>query len=130
MTANKPEYALSLQPPWGILVCINVKNCENREWRSNYKGRVYIHQSNCWGRDAMNTIMHIDYSAWLYLLNHQPEAHWYGIIGETTFGECTDFIKSPWFFGKYAYPCFDGILYEKPILCPGHLGFFKPEITG
>jgi len=35
---------------------------------------------------------------------------------------------SPWFFGPYGYAVEDGVLYDKPILCRGKLGFFKPDI--
>lgn len=122
--------AISLQPPWGILICLNMKDCENRSWRSNFAGEVLIHQSKRWDIGAMDTIRKVDPNAWQYLLNHYEQAHAYGIIGKATFGQCRDFLPSKWFFGKYAYPCSNGTLFEKPIMCKGALNFFDvaPEI--
>ncbi len=127
--SEKPIYALSLQPPWGLLICKNLKDCENRDWYSKFTGEVYIHQSKTWDKDAMDTIMRIDYDVWKWLLERQEQAHWYGIIGKATFGKCQNYIKSKWFFGKFAYLCSDGVLFDKPISCKGKLGFFKPEIS-
>jgi len=122
--------AISLQPPWGLIVCANLKDCENRDWRSNFTGEVYIHQSKKWDRDAMDTIMRVDRNVYIWLMNRMEMAQWYGIIGKTTFGKCTDYIQSRWFFGKFAYPCSNGFLFDKPIPYRGQLGFFEVNLNG
>lgn len=37
--------ALSVKQPWAYLICTGIKDIENRTWRTNYRGRVYIHAS-------------------------------------------------------------------------------------
>lgn len=119
---------ISLQPPWGWLVCGNLKDCENREWRSNFTGEVLIHQSKTWDRDAYDAIRMIDYDAYKWLVAHYQESGIGAIIGKSTFGKCTDFIKSKWFFGKFAYPCSNGILFDEPIPYRGQLSFFEVNL--
>lgn len=37
--------ALSIKQPWASLIAHGVKNIENRTWRTNFRGRIYIHAS-------------------------------------------------------------------------------------
>ena len=37
--------ALSIKQPWASLIANNIKNIENRTWKTNYRGRIYIHSS-------------------------------------------------------------------------------------
>lgn len=39
------EKALTVKQPWAYLICSGVKDIENRTWRTNYRGRIYIHAS-------------------------------------------------------------------------------------
>lgn len=36
---------LSIQQPWAALIITGIKDCENREWSTGYKGDFYIHAS-------------------------------------------------------------------------------------
>jgi hypothetical protein len=124
-----PTVAISLSPPWGLLICANLKDCENRDWYSKFTGEVYIHQAKKWDRGAEETIKRVDRSAWDYILAHMREAMWYGVIGKCTFGKFQDYLPSKWFFGKYAWPCFNGVLFPAPVLEKGHLSFFPVNIV-
>ncbi|HMR18065.1 MAG TPA: HigA family addiction module antitoxin [Sphingobacterium sp.] len=37
--------ALSIKQPWASLIAHGIKDIENRTWRTNYRGRIYIHVS-------------------------------------------------------------------------------------
>ena len=37
--------AISIKYPWSILICSGCKDIENRTWNTNYRGRVFIHES-------------------------------------------------------------------------------------
>lgn len=37
--------ALSIKQPYAYLICKGIKDIENRTWRTNFRGRVYIHAS-------------------------------------------------------------------------------------
>jgi len=34
---------LSVKQPWAYLLCAGIKDIENRTWKTNYRGRVFIH---------------------------------------------------------------------------------------
>lgn len=36
---------LSIKQPWASLIAHGVKNIENRTWKTNFRGRIYIHAS-------------------------------------------------------------------------------------
>lgn len=121
---------LSLQPPWGLLICANLKDCENRRWRSSFSSEVLIHQSKRWDAGALKAIRRTDPLTWQYVLDHMAQAHWYGIIGKATFGEIVTHLDSKWFFGPFAYPSSKGVLFDHVIPCRGQLGFFdaSPDV--
>ena len=35
--------AISIKQPWASLIAHNIKNIENRTWKTNFRGTVYIH---------------------------------------------------------------------------------------
>ena len=38
---------LSIRQPWAELILTGDKWCENRSWKTGYRGRLYIHASRC-----------------------------------------------------------------------------------
>jgi len=40
--------ALSIKQPWASLIAHGVKDIENRTWKTNFRGRIYIHASAKW----------------------------------------------------------------------------------
>lgn len=38
--------ALTIKQPWASLICYGIKDIENRTWKTNFRGRVYIHSSS------------------------------------------------------------------------------------
>lgn len=35
--------AISIKQPWAWLICNGIKDIENRNWRTSFRGKVYIH---------------------------------------------------------------------------------------
>lgn len=42
---NQPTKAISIKQPWASLIAYNIKNIENRTWKTSFRGTVYIHAS-------------------------------------------------------------------------------------
>ncbi|WP_051230322.1 ASCH domain-containing protein [Epilithonimonas caeni] len=40
--------ALSIKQPWASLIAHGIKDIENRTWKTNFRGRVFIHASAKW----------------------------------------------------------------------------------
>lgn len=43
---NKVQKALSIKQPWASLIAEGIKDIENRTWKTNFRGRIYIHASS------------------------------------------------------------------------------------
>ncbi|QGN24630.1 ASCH domain-containing protein [Elizabethkingia anophelis] len=43
---NKVQKALSIKQPFASLITLGIKPIENRTWRTNFRGRIYIHASS------------------------------------------------------------------------------------
>ncbi|MDD5060896.1 MAG: hypothetical protein PHN44_01250 [Candidatus Marinimicrobia bacterium] len=154
----RPEFALSIKPPWAYFIIYGVpygvevkkpdgsssvessgkviiKDIENREWAipPSFKlpQRIMVHVSK--KEDDITGVM--DYTVGKLKLPAFPIIMYYSkrlprgaIIGEVTITDCVTESKSPWFTGKYGFTLADAMPYEKPIPCRGALGFFKPNI--
>ncbi|WP_462265711.1 ASCH domain-containing protein [Mucilaginibacter sp.] len=35
--------ALTIRQPWAHLIVLGIKDIENRSWKTNYRGRIYVH---------------------------------------------------------------------------------------
>jgi len=132
--------ALSIKQPWASLIAHNIKNIENRTWKTKFRGRIFIHAS------AKNA------GALYELLNEkQIEAisnHWTAappfpdrpvsaIIGEVDIVDCvinhpsiwaekSDWQEVGWTEKQiYNWVLANPVLYEKPILnVKGKLSFW------
>lgn len=45
---------LSVRQPWAWLLCEGLKDVENRSWKTNYRGTLYIHAGKSFDLDALN----------------------------------------------------------------------------
>lgn len=126
--------ALSIRQPWAWLICKGWKAIENRDWPTNFTGRVYIHTG------LSETDMVDDVILWIKerLSKAQcqemaieltyPGLFFGGIIGEVDITGCVTESKSPWFEGKYGFTLQNPVLYDKPIPMKGQLGFFEVDL--
>jgi hypothetical protein len=121
--------ALSVRQPWAWLILHAGKDIENRNWRTNFRGRVLVHASK--GMTSMEYE-----SAAMFLTTCIPrdiilpapsELQRGGIIGAVDITGC--FVKhhSPWFTGFYGFALANPEPLEF-IPCRGDLSFFRPSL--
>jgi hypothetical protein len=114
--------ALSIRQPWASLIVSYGKDIENRNWRTNIRGKILIHASK--RRDPQTEMAAI--AAAKRILGFSPifgDAPMGGIIGTVDIVDCVSDSDSPWFVGKF------GFVLENPQGFPlipykGKLGFF------
>lgn len=141
--------ALSIKQPWASLICtprndnplLGIKDIENRTWKTNFRGRVYIHASGNGVKEkflAMNqeqreeAAKHENFNP-LYF----DDLHRSAIIGEVDIVDCVINHPSIWAekasFPSDSKPIYNWVLanpvlYEKPILnVKGKLSFWEFE---
>jgi len=117
--------ALSIRQPWAWMIVKGYKDVENRSWKTNFRGRVYVHASK---RPTFNPLLAFKAFRRVYPNLILPINVYYGgIIGEVDIVDCVTEHTSPWFDGLYGFVLANPVMYEKPIPCKGQLGFFKVE---
>ena len=118
--------AISINQPWAWLIVRGFKPVENRNWYTEYRGRVLVHA-------GMNIDKDFDYEFWSKIIGQEiPHADTMqkgGIVGETNIVDCVATHLSPFFFGKHGFVLEDSIAYEDLIPCKGALGFFPPDYS-
>ncbi len=112
--------ALSIKQPWAWLICAGYKDIENRNWKTDFRGRIYVHAS----KDEMGCLI-TSGETYGNLIPFPTERLPKGaIIGEVDIVDCVFKSKSPWFIGRYGFVLANPVLYGKPIPCKGSLKFF------
>lgn len=127
--------ALSYRDPWGWLVAMGIKPVDNRSWKTNFRGRIYIHVSKTFDEEGFvyirmnpDLIRQIPNREDFYNLKiNQPNAG--KIIGEVDVVDCVDKSESPWFFGPFGLIHKNPALYKVPVACKGHVfpHFWQPD---
>lgn len=58
--------ALSIKQPWAHLIVSGVKDVENRSWKTNYRGRIFVHASKqtAFGKEP---IVRYLYPYWIHI---------------------------------------------------------------
>lgn len=139
--------ALSIKQPWASLIAHGIKDIENRTWKTNFRGRIYIHAS---AKEAGRIAKLINGPQLDCLMSRSKFSHLdtslikSAIIGEVDIVDCvinhpsiwaekTDITKaivgnSGLFIDKpiYNWVLANPVLYEKPILnVKGKLSFWE-----
>ncbi len=142
-----PTRALSIRQPWAWAIVRpdlvgdaradavargEIKDIENRDWRTDFRGPVLIHASKWWNKGEMaddaDSIRAIRES--VGGTTRVPRMSWDdlramtgGIVGVATIVDAVDASASPWFFGRYGFVLRD--VQPLPFTpCKGALGFF------
>ncbi len=124
--------ALSVRQPWAWLIASGIKDVENRSWKTNFRGRVYIHAGAKFDMSALkdSRIKTVEYGG-LVTVRQCYSIFWMSlewksgaIIGEVDIIDCVTESDSPWFSGPYGFVLANAVLYETPIACKGQLGLF------
>ena len=137
--------ALSIKQPWARMICLGLKDIENRDWSIKFRGRIYVHSGLKSERHivwpnmehlaikagVINTLKWEEFANWWaddYYDNDPEESGSGAIIGEVDITNCVDKSDSPWFVGKYGLVLANPVLYDKPIPYRGQLGFFEVKL--
>lgn len=132
--------ALSTRQPWAWLIVNGHKDVENRNWSTNFRGRVYIHAGlkEDYAAYDVNPICYRDLEPYIWnKLSWDAISDWEqltisqhlgAIVGEVDIIDCVTESNSPWFQGDYGFVLASPVAYKTPIRCKGRLGFFEPDI--
>ena len=93
--------AISIKHPWAWLICKGIKNVENRNWKTEYRGTLYIHASKNVDPDFL-LIKKILAKKGIIIpsINKLNRG---GIIGKVDLIDCITHSKSVWFEGRYGF---------------------------
>lgn len=135
--------ALSIKQPWASLIAHGIKDIENRTWKTNFRGRIYIHASAKQAGsydELLNDIQKNDLKVMYDNITLRKQHHFSAIIGEVDIIDCVINHPSIWAEKGFEYASVDGhgykevynwvlanpVLYEKPILnVKGKLSFWE-----
>lgn len=125
---KKITKALSVKQPWAELICLGIKDIENRTWRTRFRGRVYIHAPLKDDKSAPLSKERKDATDHIEEFQFEKSA----IIGEVTIADCVQNHKSIWADkgeGIWHWVLKDAVFYDKPILnVKGKLGIWDIDI--
>lgn len=109
--------AISIRQPWAWLIVRGEKDIENRTWRTNFRGRVFVHAAQ-----------KID---WKAVKELGIKKEWWpvferlsgGIVGEVEIVDCVTSHRSVWFEGPFGFVLKNARPLEF-LKMHGKLGFF------
>lgn len=127
--------ALSIRSPWWWFILHGAgKDIENRDWSTNYRGRILVHASSWWQESAIDS--DLEDAIYIAELSGHPlsrlpridpeemKASRGHIVGSVEITGCTSKSSSPWFFGRYGFELANPIVFPRPVQCRGSLGIF------
>lgn len=124
--------ALTIKNPWSYLIASGIKDVENRTWKTNFRGRIYIHSSKKFPFMILEQVLTEAQWKSINLSVKEPllsgEAIPTGaIIGEVDIVDCVVDSKSVWAEPEgFHWVLENPVLYKKPILnVKGKLSFWQ-----
>jgi hypothetical protein len=134
--------ALTIKQPWASLIVENIKNIENRTWKTNFRGRVYVHASKPTKFNVSLTDEQTIASLSVFKDAMDGNMSFGAIIGEVDIVDCVVNHPSIWaektempagvYMGEkiiYNWVLANPIKYDQPILnVKGALSFWQPEL--
>ncbi|QDP86052.1 ASCH domain-containing protein [Chryseobacterium sp. SNU WT5] len=136
--------ALSIKQPWASLIAHGIKDIENRTWKTNFRGRIYIHASGTKVLNGLRVLTEEQYviAQKIFLENgfdKFSDLPVSAIIGEVEIVDCVINHSSIWAeetelpeqLGNqciWNWVLANPILYKNPILnVKGKLSFWEPD---
>jgi len=133
--------ALSIKQPWASLIAHGIKNVENRTWKTNFRGKIFIHAS----AKPVEVLFSVEQSAQLWMngfdattVISKESFPISAIIGEVEIVDCVINHESIWAEKSdwqevgwtekqiYNWVLANAVLYDKPILnVKGKLSFWE-----
>jgi len=93
--------AISIKQPWASLIVEGIKDIENRNWFTHYRGRFYIHTGK--GFDTQGAVLVSRLHPQYKCLVEESRQIRGGIIGHVNLINCVTKHESSWFHGKYGF---------------------------
>lgn len=123
---DKSMKALSIKQPWAWLIVNGHKDIENRTWKTDFRGELYIHAGNSFDKDGYEWVKSNFPEISLPPIEDFDRG---GLIGKVAIQDCVTKHQSPWFEGNGVY----GFVLENPrpikfIPYKGQLKIFKIEV--
>jgi hypothetical protein len=138
--------ALSIKQPWASLIAHGIKNIENRTWKTNFRGKIYIHASSV-SKGMLGLLNKEQVNDLRSKSSLDFEFTTSAIIGEVDIIDCVINHSSVWaeetevrgktvdeeimYVGKpiWNWVLANAVLYDEPILnVKGKLSFWEPNI--
>jgi hypothetical protein len=114
---------LSIRQPWAWLIAVGLKDVENRDWPTKFRGQFLVHAAK--RVPSESELRQIELTQGVVI--DRAALRFGGIVGCTRLVDCVTFHRSKWFSGSYGFVLADSKpLPFTPLL--GKLGFFRlPE---
>lgn len=116
---------LSIRQPWAFLIANGLKDLENRDWPTSFRGPLLIHAGKQFEDEAIDWILDRleDGDMRKRLLVGKSAFQCGGIVGVAKMVDCVTWSDSKWFCGEY------GFVFERVTPLPfmplrGQLKFF------
>jgi len=111
--------ALSIKQPWASLITQGIKDIENRNWKTNFRGRIYIHASAKSAGEFLyllsNKQLHNVVCDLPNYYSFEEELNYSAIIGEVDIVDCVINHPSVWAEKTYYIESESGIFSDEPI---------------
>ena len=88
--------ALSIKQPWASLIAEGIKDIENRTWKTNFRGRIYIHVSSPKKFNVQMTDEQTVKAFSVLTDGMNGKLHFGAIIGEVDIVDCVMGHESIW----------------------------------
>lgn len=102
-----PDRAIAVIQPWAYFIVHGLKDIENRDWRTHYRGPVAIHASKHMSEDqwigATDMLFETRYDAMVITPGLRDRLQFGGIVGVVDVVDCVEQSDSPWFVGRYGF---------------------------
>ena len=113
------KLALTVRQPWASLIMAGIKDIENRSWRTNYRGQLFIHAGLTIDRETMSQHGH--------LLSDYPCGV---ILGTVELIDCLLNYDSPWAeTNQWHWVVRKPRFLDTPVVAKGKLGLWTPTVT-
>jgi hypothetical protein len=112
-----PLKVLSIRQPWASLIMRGHKLIENRKWRTEYRGELFIHAAAKWydGPEA---------APWLEDRDRLPRGV---VLGSVELADVITQSDSPWFTGPFGFVLRNPKRLRRPIPLRGQLFIFEVD---
>lgn len=124
--------ALSVQEPFALLEVMGIKDIENRTWKTDFRGRIYIHA--CSYKSAKNIKYAltpeqkeiVNRNPLIYVFLEDKELMYSAIIGHVDLVDIVEDSSSVWALkDHYHWILGNAVMYENPVIdVKGNLGFW------